>query len=232
MPILFGDDDDSSDDDSEGPEDDEEVGGRSTATAEGHSLTLLASRVLVPQSVIEDLYTCMHNLEYGHGLLVKKVITVSDAEVADSIAIGEIGPRVSAVEGQIIGINVWVKLLEEENVFTLATDSCASNLTPIDCMERVSLMVWSAIVHGHVDIPIVVGNIVRWLDDEIPRNRIPTLRRDPLGVARFPRWVEAKVVSPEVESEKWRGHLLRQMYVAIDVATDVGEEDFFPRNGK
>ncbi|GJS21434.1 hypothetical protein Tco_0450066 [Tanacetum coccineum] len=33
--------------------------------------------------------------------LVKKVIQVSDAEVADGIAIGEIGPRVSAVEGQV-----------------------------------------------------------------------------------------------------------------------------------
>ncbi|GJS66207.1 hypothetical protein Tco_0680771 [Tanacetum coccineum] len=99
LPVLFSDDDDSSDDDYEGPEDDEEVGGQSTTAAEGHSLTLLASGVLVPQSVIEDLYTCMHNLEYGHGLLVKKVITVSDDEVADSITIGEIGPRVSTVEG-------------------------------------------------------------------------------------------------------------------------------------
>nr|GEV14521.1 hypothetical protein [Tanacetum cinerariifolium] len=35
-----------------------------------------------------------------HGQLVKKVIQVSDAEVAKDIAIGEIGPRVSTVEGQ------------------------------------------------------------------------------------------------------------------------------------
>ncbi|GKF82408.1 hypothetical protein Tco_0244064, partial [Tanacetum coccineum] len=54
-----------------------EVGGSSTAAAEGHPLTLLAPR------------------------LVKKVIMVSDAKVADSIAIGEIGPRVSTVEGQM-----------------------------------------------------------------------------------------------------------------------------------
>ncbi|GKG06813.1 hypothetical protein Tco_0329782, partial [Tanacetum coccineum] len=33
--------------------------------------------------------------------LVKKVNKVSDVEVADGIAIREIGPRVSAVEGQI-----------------------------------------------------------------------------------------------------------------------------------
>ncbi|GJS66205.1 hypothetical protein Tco_0680769 [Tanacetum coccineum] len=89
-------------------------------------------------------------------------------------------------------------------------------------------MVWSAIVHGHVDIPIVVGKKVKWLDDEIPRNRMLTLRRDFLGVAKFPRWVEAKVVSFEVESEKWRILLLQKTCVAIDVATDGREEDFFP----
>ncbi|GKD66195.1 hypothetical protein Tco_1308303 [Tanacetum coccineum] len=128
LAILFS-DDDSGDDDSEGPEDDEEVwevneewlmapvtppsmpvmpppstyevGGPSTAAAEGHSLTLLAPGVPVPPSVIEDLCTCIGNLEYGHGQLVEKVIMVSDAEVADGIAIGEIGPRISAVEGQV-----------------------------------------------------------------------------------------------------------------------------------
>ncbi|GKF08584.1 hypothetical protein Tco_0042808 [Tanacetum coccineum] len=126
LAMLFGDDGDSGDDDSKGPEGDEEVwevneewlmapvtpppmpvmpppstyevGGSSTAAAEGHSLTLLAPGVPVPPSVIKDLCTRMGNLEYGHGLLVKKVITVSDAEVADSIAIGEIGPKVSTME--------------------------------------------------------------------------------------------------------------------------------------
>ncbi|GJS30586.1 hypothetical protein Tco_0491206 [Tanacetum coccineum] len=104
LEVLFGDDDDSSDDDSEGPEDDEEVweeGGPSTAAAEGHSLTLLAPGVPMPPSVIEDLCTRIGNLEHGHGLLVKKVITVSDAEVADRISIRDIGPRVSTVEGQM-----------------------------------------------------------------------------------------------------------------------------------
>nr|GEW61364.1 putative reverse transcriptase domain, ribonuclease H-like domain, aspartic peptidase domain protein [Tanacetum cinerariifolium] len=166
LAVLFGDDDDSGDDDFEGPE-----GGSSTPADEGHSLTLLAPGVLVPLSVIEDLCTHMGNLEYGHGLLVKKVIIVSDAEVADSIDIGE-------------------------------------------------------------TYPIVVGKMVRWLDDEIPRSWIPTLRKDLLGVARFQRRVEAKVVSFEVESEKWRRLLLQQMCVAIDVAIDGREEDFFPQNGK
>ncbi|GJZ36669.1 hypothetical protein Tco_0582860, partial [Tanacetum coccineum] len=44
--------------------------------------------------------------------------------------------------------------------------------------------------------------------------------------------VEAKMVSPEVESEKWRRLLLHRMCVAIDAVTDGREEDFFPRNGK
>ncbi|GJX91512.1 hypothetical protein Tco_0344838 [Tanacetum coccineum] len=78
-----------------------EVGGSSTAAAEGHSLTLLTPEVPVPPSVIEDLCTRIGNLEYGHGQLVKKVITVSDAEVADSIAIRDISSRVSTVEGQM-----------------------------------------------------------------------------------------------------------------------------------
>ncbi|GKD52497.1 hypothetical protein Tco_1281473 [Tanacetum coccineum] len=125
--MIFG-DDDFSNDDSEGFEDDEEVwevneecymapvtpspmpvvpppstyevGGPSTVAAEGHSFALLAPRFHVPPLVIEDLCTRMGNLDYRHGQLVKKVIQVSDAEVADGITIGEISPRVSAIEGQ------------------------------------------------------------------------------------------------------------------------------------
>nr|GEV97186.1 hypothetical protein [Tanacetum cinerariifolium] len=121
LAMLFG------DDDSEGFKDDEEVwevneewlmepvtpplrpvmppsstyvvGGPSTAAAEGHSLTLPVPGFSMPSPVIEDLCTRTGNLEYGHGQLVKKVIQVSDAKVVDGIAIREIGPRVSAVEG-------------------------------------------------------------------------------------------------------------------------------------
>ncbi|GJR69442.1 hypothetical protein Tco_0015507 [Tanacetum coccineum] len=114
----------------------------------------------------------------------------------------------------IIGINVWVKLSEGENVFTPATDSCASNLAPIDFIERVSC--------GSLPPSRPKGKI------PTGANRIPILRRDLLRVARFPRWVEAKVVSSEVESEEWRRLLLHQMCVDIDVATDGREEDFFP----
>nr|GEW15173.1 putative reverse transcriptase domain-containing protein [Tanacetum cinerariifolium] len=46
----------------------------------------------------------------------------------------------SPLKRLIIGINVWVKLSEGENMFTLATNSYASNPTPIDCMEIVSYL--------------------------------------------------------------------------------------------
>ncbi|GKG54292.1 hypothetical protein Tco_0557815, partial [Tanacetum coccineum] len=54
----------------------------------------------VPPSVIEDLCMRMDNLEYEHGALVKKMGTVSDAQVVDGISIEEIRPRVTTVEGQ------------------------------------------------------------------------------------------------------------------------------------
>ncbi|GKB06341.1 hypothetical protein Tco_0834574, partial [Tanacetum coccineum] len=79
-----------------------EVGGPSTAVAEGPSFPLPAPGLPVPPSMIEDLSTRLGNLEYKHGQLVKKVIQVSDAEVATGVTIGEIGPRVFAIEGQTV----------------------------------------------------------------------------------------------------------------------------------
>ncbi|GKF66067.1 hypothetical protein Tco_0192584 [Tanacetum coccineum] len=78
-----------------------EVGGPSTAAAEGPSFPHSASGLLVPPAVIEDLSTRLGNLEYGHGQLVQKVMQVGDVEVAAGVTIGEIGPRVFAVEGQV-----------------------------------------------------------------------------------------------------------------------------------
>ncbi|GKF73260.1 hypothetical protein Tco_0219592, partial [Tanacetum coccineum] len=78
-----------------------EVGGPSTTVAEGQSFPFPASGLLVPSSVIEDLSTCLGNLEYGHRQLVMKVIQVSEAEVADGIIFWEISLRVSAIEGQV-----------------------------------------------------------------------------------------------------------------------------------
>nr|GFB94860.1 hypothetical protein [Tanacetum cinerariifolium] len=69
-----------------------EVGGASTATPMGHPLTTMSSGVAAQPQVIDDLCVRMSNLEYRHEELVKKMDIVSDAEVADSIAIGEIYP--------------------------------------------------------------------------------------------------------------------------------------------
>nr|GEX09060.1 RNA-directed DNA polymerase, eukaryota [Tanacetum cinerariifolium] len=76
------------------------VGGPSTAAIEGPSFPLRAPGLPVPPTVIEDLGTRLGNLEYKHGVLTRKVEEVSDAEVADNIAIGEIHPRVATVGEQ------------------------------------------------------------------------------------------------------------------------------------
>nr|GEY25051.1 hypothetical protein [Tanacetum cinerariifolium] len=93
--MLFGDDDseddDFSDDDSEGI-DEEEV-------EEVNEEWLMAP--ITPPPMLADLSTRSGNLEYRHGKLVKKVIQVSDAEVAAGVSIKEIGPRVFAIEGQV-----------------------------------------------------------------------------------------------------------------------------------
>nr|GEZ46631.1 hypothetical protein [Tanacetum cinerariifolium] len=75
-----------------------EVGGPSTATVDGPSFPLPAPGLPMPPTVIEDLSTYLGNFEYRHGVLMRKMDEVSDAEVAYSIAIGEIHPRVAIVE--------------------------------------------------------------------------------------------------------------------------------------
>nr|GEU31470.1 reverse transcriptase domain-containing protein [Tanacetum cinerariifolium] len=77
-----------------------EVEGLSTATPVGHPLTTIASGVATQPQVIDDLCVRMSNLEYRHGELVKKMEMVSDVKVAGCIAIGEIHPRVTTLEGQ------------------------------------------------------------------------------------------------------------------------------------
>nr|GEX35630.1 hypothetical protein [Tanacetum cinerariifolium] len=78
-----------------------EVGGPSSVTIEGPSFPLPAPGLPVPPTVIEDLSTRLGNLEYKHGVLMRKMEEVSDAEVADSIAIREIHPRVATVGEQV-----------------------------------------------------------------------------------------------------------------------------------
>ncbi|GKF65956.1 hypothetical protein Tco_0192473, partial [Tanacetum coccineum] len=62
--------------------------------------TVTVSVAMQPR-VIDDLCTQMDNLEYRHGALTRKMEAVSDIEVANSTAIGEIHPRVTTVEEQV-----------------------------------------------------------------------------------------------------------------------------------
>nr|GEU73525.1 putative reverse transcriptase domain-containing protein [Tanacetum cinerariifolium] len=101
-----------------------EVGGPFTATPVGHPLTTMASRVATQPQVIDDLYVRMSNLEYRHEELVKKMEIVSDAEAADSIAIREIHPQVTTLEGQEKLCNAPVlALLDGPNDFVLYCDA-------------------------------------------------------------------------------------------------------------
>nr|GEV35934.1 hypothetical protein [Tanacetum cinerariifolium] len=61
----------------------------------------MTRRTSMLPSMIDDLCVKIGNLDYRHRALVKKMGTVSDAQVADSIAVGEIWPRVTTVEGQV-----------------------------------------------------------------------------------------------------------------------------------
>ncbi|GJZ32412.1 zinc finger, CCHC-type containing protein [Tanacetum coccineum] len=83
LAVMFG-DDDFEDDASDGFGEDE-----------------VALGLHVPPCMIKDLSTRLDNLEYGHGQLVQRVIQGSDVEITASVIIGEIGPRVLVVEGQM-----------------------------------------------------------------------------------------------------------------------------------
>nr|GEW48953.1 hypothetical protein [Tanacetum cinerariifolium] len=78
-----------------------EVGGPSTVVSKGPSFPHLALGLFVPLFVIEELSTRLGNLEYGHGQLVQRVNQVSDIEVAAGVTIGELGPRIYALKGQV-----------------------------------------------------------------------------------------------------------------------------------
>ncbi|GJR86246.1 hypothetical protein Tco_0210257 [Tanacetum coccineum] len=106
----------------------------------------------------------------------------------------------SPLKHLVIEINVWVKLPEGENIFTL-----------LRILMQVTLSLSTAWRESHAS----------HYDQVVPKRKY----------LRFLRWVEAEMVSPEVESEKWRRPLLHWMYDALNVSTDGREEDFFPRNG-
>nr|GEX33283.1 hypothetical protein [Tanacetum cinerariifolium] len=78
-----------------------EVGGPSTTAAEGPSFPLPTPGLSMPPVVFKDLSTRLGNLEYKHRVSTRKMEEVSDAEVADVIAIGEIHPRVATMKEQV-----------------------------------------------------------------------------------------------------------------------------------
>nr|GEW74596.1 hypothetical protein [Tanacetum cinerariifolium] len=135
LAMLFG-DDDFSDDDFEGFMDDEEVGGPSTVAVEGHFFTLPTLGFPVPPSVIKDLCTRMGNLEYRNGQLMKKVIQLSDVEVADGIAIKEIIPRASAIEGQVQTLQAAVQQrdMKIQQLQTMVTEMRSREGTLMQCI--------------------------------------------------------------------------------------------------
>nr|GEX55289.1 hypothetical protein [Tanacetum cinerariifolium] len=119
LDLLFGDDDDD-----EGPSSTTPM----TLFPVGQPFPDMTHGTFMPPSVIDDLCVRMGNLEYGHGVLLKKMGTVSDAQVADNISIREIWPRVTTVEGQVqvmvsqaehVGHEVIVRLSQQ--VQTLQT---------------------------------------------------------------------------------------------------------------
>ncbi|GKB15079.1 hypothetical protein Tco_0849002 [Tanacetum coccineum] len=83
-----------------------EVGGPSTTTPGppflvGLPLPEVVSSVVVHYKEIGGLCVQIKNLKHAHGVLVRKIGDVSDAQLDDGIAIGDIQPRVTTLEGQV-----------------------------------------------------------------------------------------------------------------------------------
>nr|GEY78579.1 hypothetical protein [Tanacetum cinerariifolium] len=116
-----------------------EVGGPSIAVIEGPSFPFLAPGLPVPPTVIEDLGTRLGNLEYRHGVLLRKMEEVSDAEVADRQVVSrlkEIETIVQQVESRVDphpsgqmavqGQDVIVGLSQQVQTLQTAVDGGAS----------------------------------------------------------------------------------------------------------
>ncbi|GJZ85679.1 hypothetical protein Tco_0651018 [Tanacetum coccineum] len=70
---------------------------------------------------------------------------------------------------------------------------------------------------------VTIFLLTAWRESHASRYDQVVLKR------KYLRWVEAEMVSPEIESEKWRILLLYWMYDAFDVSSDDRKEDFFPK---
>nr|GEY51118.1 hypothetical protein [Tanacetum cinerariifolium] len=157
-----------------------EVGGPSTAVIEGPSFPLPAPGLHEPPIAIEDLSTRVGNLEYRHGVLMRKMEEVSDAEVADSIAIGEIHPRVATMgeqvqvmESQAVQVVSGLKEIETrvQQVQTLQTALHETEL------QNQQLRTTVAEMESHVGI---LMSYMMWMEERLTvlEKRLP---RPPLG---------------------------------------------------
>nr|GEX49358.1 hypothetical protein [Tanacetum cinerariifolium] len=83
-----------------------EVRRPSTAASElpfpvGCRPSVVADSVAMHHEEIRGLCVRVVNLEHAHGTLTRKMGEVSDAQVEDNIAIGEIWPKVATLEGRV-----------------------------------------------------------------------------------------------------------------------------------
>nr|GEV76546.1 hypothetical protein [Tanacetum cinerariifolium] len=122
---------------------------------------------LLPQWRDRLLSTRLGNLEYRHGVLMRKIEEVSDAEVADSIAIGEIHPRVATLREQVQVMEsqagqVVSRLKEIETkvqqVQTLQTALHETELQNLQLRTRVTEM------ESHVGI---LMSYMLWMEDRL-----------------------------------------------------------------
>nr|GFB95353.1 hypothetical protein [Tanacetum cinerariifolium] len=143
------------------------IGGPSTVVVERPSSPLPSPRLSVPLTMIENLSTRLGNLEYRHGVLVRKMEDVSDAEVADSITIGEIHHRVAIVgeQVQVMGSQtgqIMSRLKEIETrvqqVQTLQTALHETELQNQQLRTRVTEM------ESHVDI---LMSYMLWMEERL-----------------------------------------------------------------
>ncbi|GJV21925.1 hypothetical protein Tco_1370945 [Tanacetum coccineum] len=125
----------------------------------------------------------------------------------------------SPLKRLIIEINACVKLPKEEKYFYPAMD-----------FMQVTLLLLTAWRESHAsryDQVVPKQKYLRYCSEQVCLERSEKLASEGifLEMQRFLRWVEAEMVSPEVESEKWRKLLLYSMSVAFYVSTDGREED-------
>nr|GEV35092.1 hypothetical protein [Tanacetum cinerariifolium] len=103
---MLMDDDDEDDDEGEDDGDDWEVDdgwlmAPVTPLDAGQPFSEVVSSVAVHHKEIGGLCVRIKNLEHAHSVMVRKIGDVSDAQLDDEIAIGEIQSKVTTLEGQV-----------------------------------------------------------------------------------------------------------------------------------